>query len=199
MTTIFDNHANDIEYFDIHKSKSQARKNPKINIEDLTDTELLIKHAEVSVNFNQMSELYSKTKSKETLEKLEKLSSFKTALRIHMKRREIETYEKVKSLATGLGYKLDKLKRQSKDFKLISDLRGQVGKYKNLYEGQLKKNTETYQTEKTKRHELSSSRALLIHVEFKNLIYQELGEQEYSRLISKACEIVDSQRGVENE
>ena len=193
MTNIFDNHANDIEYFDIHKRKSQAKKNPKINIEDLTDNELLIKHAEVSVNFDQMAQLYDKTKSKETLRKLENLNSFKTALRIHMKRREIKTYAELESLAIGLKYKIDRLKKESKDVKFICNLQGELAKYKQLYQDKLSSNLEIREVEKTKRIEISANGALLVHNEFKKLIYQEFGESEYNRLIKKACEIVDNQ------
>ena len=184
MNQFYDNHANDIEYFNIPaKAKSEQKpvsKKKIIKVEDLTDDELFDKHIEVTTSFHEMAELYQKTQSQNVLTRLEKLSTFKTVVRIAVRKRKIETYSQM-------------------NLKTISNLKGEAAKYKKLYQDQKDQNTEIKETEKTKRHELSTARDVLIFKEFKNLVNKEFGEYEYSRLISKACETIDSQIGVANE
>ena len=203
MNQFYDNHANDIEYFNIPaKAKSEQKpvsKKKIIKVEDLTDDELFDKHIEVTTSFHEMTELYQKTQSQNVLTRLEKLNTFKTVVRIAMRKRKIETYSQM-NLKLGVAEKKAKeVSSSSVDIKTISNLKGEAAKYKKLYQDQKDQNMEIKETEKTKRHELSTTRDFLIFKEFKNLVNKEFGEYEYSRLISKACETVDSQTGVENE
>lgn len=90
---IYDNNANVIDYFSLqNKPKKKKRKNEFVVFSELTDEELYNFHIETKIKLEDLTELYNETKSNVLFKAVEKVSRFRTRLRIEMKRRKVPTY-----------------------------------------------------------------------------------------------------------
>ena len=96
MNKFYDNNANNIEYFDIHNHKPKIEvKKKREDIREFSDAQLAEKLDDVEIKLQGLSEMYKATYNQETLTTISKLTSFKTAIRIEMRNRKIESYSKL--------------------------------------------------------------------------------------------------------
>lgn len=97
MNKFYDNNANNIEYFDIHNHKPKIEvKKKREDIREFSDSQLAEKLDDVEIKLQGLSEMYKATDNQETLTTISKLTSFKTAIRIEMRNRKMESYQKLK-------------------------------------------------------------------------------------------------------
>lgn len=81
MNKFYDNNANNIEYFDLHKPKIEVKKKRE-DIREYTDDQLKQKQDEIKIKLQGLYEMYEFTKSEKTLEAISKLMAFRSAIRI---------------------------------------------------------------------------------------------------------------------
>lgn len=102
--TMYDNHANDIEFFDIHKKKTGRGK---LDIALLSDEELADIHLEVQTKLEDLIDIHSKVNNSNLGTKIARLNSFRTAIRITMKKRKVlpltECMKQIQSLKSKLA------------------------------------------------------------------------------------------------
>lgn len=97
MNKFYDNNANNIEYFDIHNHKPKIEvKKKREDIREFSDSQLAEKLDDVEIKLQGLSEMYKATDNQETFTTISKLTSFKTTLRIEMRKRKMESYQKLK-------------------------------------------------------------------------------------------------------
>lgn len=107
MNAHYDNHANDIEYFDLHKPKIEVKKKSNfVDINDLSDSQVIEKLEEVEIRLGELTELYNNTKHEGTFTILSRLHSFKSVIRASMRKRKLETNESLRLKIIGLEQKL---------------------------------------------------------------------------------------------
>lgn len=184
MNQFYDNHANNIEYFNIHNKKPKQKKREFVDLSLISNDELFELHVETKIKLEDVTEVYKLTKSEFVLEKLNRISRFRTAIRVAMKKRKVLTYSEY-------NLKLATLEAKLKSNTAIANNDSELKKYKKLYEDQLKSNVAIKEVERTKRCELNVMRELNIHREFKLLIKEHIGDDAYLRLIKTASDLVD--------
>lgn len=167
----YDNNANDIEYFALHKPKIEVKKKRE-DIREYTDDQLKQKQDEIKIKLQGLYEMYEFTKSEKTLEAISKLMAFRSAIRIEAKKRnppEDKDYEKLQSELNQAREKIKILGLQ------ISDMAKQIA--------------ENRQVEKTKRHELSVKHDKYVCAYLLEYIKNTVTEQEYAEVIDDVNEI----------
>lgn len=103
----YDNKAGVIDYFNIHENSQKFVSKKQLDLTTLSAKELFELHAENEIKFADLSELYQVLKDDITLGNLSRLSKFRTAVRIEMRKREMISYDemlnKIKSLEAMVG------------------------------------------------------------------------------------------------
>ena len=206
----YDNNANNIEYFDIHNHKPKIEvKKKREDIREFSDSQLAEKLDDVEIKLQGLSEMYKATDNQETLTTISKLTSFKTRLRIEMRKRKIESYSKLNARVAILESELknkpsnndqnndaELLKKIEHSAKVISSLQGEVksgkDKIKQLgiqIEGLKLVISENKEAEKTKRHELNIKHDKYVVAYLLEYIKNTISESEYQELIEDMNEI----------
>ena len=208
MNKFYDNHANDIEYFNINKPKIEVKKKRE-DIREFSDAQLAEKLDDVEIKLQGLSEMYKATDNQETFTTISKLTSFKTAIRIEMRNRKIESYSKLNARVAILESELknkpsvveqnndcELLKKIEHSAKVISSLQGEVksgkDKIKQLgiqIEGLQSVISENKEAEKTKRHELSVKHDKYIVEYLREYLKNTISESEYQEVIEDMNEI----------
>lgn len=215
MNTHYDNHANDIEYFDLHRPKIEVKKKSNfVDINDLSDIQIIERLDEVDIRLEELTELYNNTKHEGTFITLSKLHGFKSVIRANMRKRKLETNE-------SLRLKIDELKKQFSDIGLNEVSKDQEKKinHLNLVNENLKNEIKTLklnnnlqalsvsrtkveqltkelanvrsvlaenrEAEKTKRHEINVLNEKYRYEYLKSFIKNHIGESEYAALSLK--------------
>ena len=86
MNKFYDNHANDIEFFDIKKPKANRVRDER-NLSEMTLEELNEKKIEIDILHSELLNLHAKTGCQKTLDRVTKLTTYKIALNIAIKKR----------------------------------------------------------------------------------------------------------------
>lgn len=214
--THYDNHANDIEYFDLHKPKIEVKKKRE-DIREFSDAQLAEKLDDVEIKLQGLSEMYKATDNQETFTTISKLTSFKTAIRIEMRNRKIESYAKLNARVAILEGELkskpsvvdknnnaDLLKQIEHSEKVINSLKGELMAFKKKQPELMLKNIQPYkdelselkkvirenkESEKTKRHAINVKNDKYICAYLLEYIKNTVTEQEYAEVIDDVNEI----------
>lgn len=210
MNKLYDNNANNIEYFDIHNTKPKIEvKKKREDIREFSDAQLAEKLDDVEIKLQGLSEIYKATDNQETFTTISKLTSFKTAIRIEMRNRKIESYSKLNARVAILESELknkpsvveqnndaELLKKIEHSAKVISSLQGEVksgkDKIKQLgiqIEGLKLVISESKEAEKTKRHELNIKHDKYVVAYLLEYIKNTVSESEYLEVIEDMNEI----------
>lgn len=210
MNKFYDNNANNIEYFDIHNHKQKIEvKKKREDIREFSDAQLAEKLDDVEIKLQGLFEMYKATDNQETFTTISKLTSFKTTLRIEMRKRKIESYSKLNARVAILESELknkpsvveqkndaELLKKIEHSEKVINSLQGEVksgkDKIKQLgiqIEGLKLVISENKEAEKTKRHELSIKYDKYIVEYLKEYLKNTISESEYQEVIEDMNEI----------
>lgn len=164
---------------------------------------------DVEIKLQGLSEMYKATDNQETLTTISKLTSFKTAIRIEMRNRKIESYSKLNSRVAILEGELknkpsvveqnndaELLKKIEHSEKVIASLQGEVksgkDKIKQLgiqIEGLKLVISESKEAEKTKRHELNIKHDKYVVAYLLEYIKNTVSESEYLEVIEDMNEI----------
>ena len=130
MNALYDNNANNIEYFPI--------KREKVQLETMTEKELFDLSIAIGEKVKGLSELYDITKNEQTFTKLSKAMSFRTAINVNMRMRGIESYEKLVSRRKNQVKQISALEQLNKKSKAeLTELRKKqniFNEFKNLVE-----------------------------------------------------------------
>lgn len=86
MNHFYDNHANDIEFFEIKKPKVNRVRDER-NLSEMTLEELNEKKIEIDTLFQDLINLNKEIPREETRRRIEKLSSYRTAMKIHIRKK----------------------------------------------------------------------------------------------------------------
>lgn len=86
MNQFYDNHANDIEFFEIKKPKVKRVRDER-NLFEMTIEELNEKKIEIDILHSELLNLHAKTGCQKTLNRVTKLTTYKIALNIAIKKR----------------------------------------------------------------------------------------------------------------
>lgn len=181
---IYDNHANNIEYFPLHKPV-------KRDIKEMSDQELLDIHLEIEEKAFGLTVLYNETKNETTFIKLSKLTAFKTAIRIQMRKRKLESYANMNLRIIGQKQEIENLVAINKAIKeggstgntakqlknQLDIAKSQIVKYEKLYEQQ-KQRTINVDEAKLRNERIQ-------HV-FKDLVKSKIGREDFLDLIAEA-------------
>lgn len=117
---IYDNHANNIEYFDLNRPKIKVmKKDNRLDIKILSNNELLEKITETQIKREELTIMYNMTKSESTLEQVSKITSFISVMRAEVRKRKLDTYENLNAQLINLESQLIEIK--SKNQPTISD------------------------------------------------------------------------------
>lgn len=210
MNKFYDNNANNIEYFDIHNHKPKIEvKKKREYICEFSDSQLAEKLDDVEIKLQGLSEMYKATDNQETFTTISKLTSFKTAIRIEMRNRKIESYSKLNARVAILESELknkpsvveqnndaELLKKIDHSAKVISSLQGEVksgkDKIKQLgiqIEGLKSVISENKEAEKTKRHELNVKHDKYVVAYLLEYIKNTVSESDYQEVIEDMNEI----------
>lgn len=210
MNKFYDNNANNIEYFDIHNHKPKIEvKKKREDIREFSDAQLAEKLDDVEIKLQGLSEMYKATDNQETFTTISKLTSFKTAIRIEMRNRKIESYSKLNARVAIIESELKNkpsfveqnndaklLKKIEHSAKVISSLQGEVksgkDKIKQLgiqIEGLKLVISENKEAEKTKRHELNIKHDKYVVAYLLEYIKNNVSESEYQEVIEDMNEI----------
>lgn len=104
---MYDNKAGVIDYFNIHENSQKFVNKKQLDLTTISAKELFELHAENEIKFADLSELYQVLKDDITLGNLSRLSKFRTAVRIEMRKRDMVSYDemlnKIKSLEEMVG------------------------------------------------------------------------------------------------
>lgn len=167
---IYDNHANNIEYFDLNRPKIKVmKKDNRLDIKSLSNNELLEKITETQIKREELTIMYNMTKSESTLEQVSKITSFISVMRAEVRKRNIDTYDNLNMKIISLESQLTELKNQPPNVnqklnlanqnlkheikalkkKNLNDQSKQLSKEINDLKEVIRKNREA---EKTKRH-----------------------------------------------
>lgn len=200
MNTHYDNHANDIEYFDLHRPKIEVKKKSNfVDINDLSDIQIIERLDEVDIRLEELTELYNNTKHEGTFTILSKLHGFKSVIRANMRKRKLETNESLRLKIITLEKQLGEigLNEANKDqqkkinhLNLVNDnLKNEVKSVKEsnkklgLQIEQLKVSlSQNKEAEKTKRHEINVLNEKYRYEYLKSFIKNYTGESEYAAL-----------------
>lgn len=181
---IYDNHANNIEYFSLHKPV-------KRDIKEISDQELLDIHLVIEEKTFGLTVLYNETKNESTFTKLSKLTAFKTAIRIQMRKRKLESYANMNLRIIGQKQEIENLVAINKAIKeggstgntakqlknQLDIAKSQIVKYEKLYEQQ-KQRTINVDEAKLRNERIQ-------HV-FKDLVKSKIGREDFLDLIAEA-------------
>ena len=210
MNKFYDNNANNIEYFDIHNHNPKIEvKKKREDIREFSDAQLAEKLDDVEIKLQGLSEMYKATDNQETLTTISKLTSFKTAIRIEMRNRKIESYSKLnarvailegelknKPIVNNQNNDAELLKKIEHSEKVINSLQGEVksgkDKIKELgaqIEGLKLVISENKEAEKTKRHELNVKHDKYVVTYLLEYIKNTVSELEYQEVIEDMNEI----------
>ena len=210
MNKFYDNNANNIEYFDIHNHKPKIEvKKKREDIREFSDAQLAEKLDDVEIKLQGLSEMYKATDNQETFTTISKLTSFKTAIRIEMRNRKIESWSKLNARVAILESELknkpsvndqnndaELLKKIEHSAKVISSLQGEVksgkDKIKQLgiqIEGLKLVISENKEAEKTKRHDLNVKHDKYVVDYLLEYIKNTVSESEYQEVIEDMNEI----------
>ena len=171
MNKLYDNHANDIEYFNINKPKIEVKKKRE-DIREYTDDQLKQKQDEIKIKLQGLYEMYEFTKSEKTLEAISKLMAFRSAIRIEAKKRNPQEDKDYEKLLSDLNQAREKIKVLGLQ---ISDMAKQIA--------------ENRQVEKTKRHELNVKHDKYVVAYLLEYIKNNVSESEYLEVIEDMNEI----------
>lgn len=203
MNTHYDNHANDIEYFDLHRPKIEVKKKSNfVDINDLSDSQIIERLDEVDIRLEELTELYNNTKHEGTFTILSKLHGFKSVIRANMRKRKLETNESLRLKIIALEKQLSDIglgessKEQSKKINHLNlvneNLKNEVKSAKEsnkklvLQIEQLKVSlSQNKEVEKTKRHEINVLNEKYRYQYLKSFIKNHIGESEYAALSLK--------------
>lgn len=105
MNMIYDNHANDIEFFDINKK----RKRDNRDLKEMSLEELNSKKIEIDELYSGLIDLYSSIPTEKTKNRIEKLLTYKTALKIERAKRK--KVENIKNNDENLSKSIARLKK----------------------------------------------------------------------------------------
>lgn len=212
MNKFYDNNANNIEYFDIHNHKPKIEvKKKREDIREFSDAQLAEKLDDVEIKLQGLSEMYKATDSQETFTTISKLTSFKTAIRIEMRNRKIESYSNLNSRVAILESELknkpsfveqnndaELLKKIEHSEKVINSLKGEVmalkKKQTQIHSDHIARLnaeitnlkgviSENKEAEKTKRHELNVKHDKYVVTYLLEYIKNTVSELEYQEVI----------------
>lgn len=111
---IYDNHANNIEYFDLNRPKIKVmKKDNRLDIKSLSNNELLEKITETQIKREELTIMYNMTKNESTLEQVSKITSFISVMRAEVRKRNIDTYDNLNMKIVSLESQLMELKNQT--------------------------------------------------------------------------------------
>lgn len=125
MNQHYDNHANDIEFFDIHVQKKKSNKKEFVDLSLINNDQIFDLHIETKIKLEDITGVYNQTQSPIVLEKLNRISRFRTAIRIAMKKRKIMSYSEYDFKLSSLKYKLVKDAAVHNEFKSL--VKEQIG------------------------------------------------------------------------
>lgn len=214
MNAHYDNHANDIEYFDLHKPKIEVKKKSNfVDINDLSDSQVVEKLEEVEIRLGELTELYNNTKHEGTFTILSRLHSFKCVIRANMRKRKLETNESLRLKIIGLEQKLgnvdkdqekeinhiklvnENLKNEIKALKLNNNLQAlsvsrakveQLTKELAIVRSVLAENREV---EKTKRHEINVRNEKFIPKKLSKILKDLISDSDYKKVLDALKEM----------
>ena len=130
MNALYDNNANNIEYFPV--------KREKVQLEEMNEKELFDLSIAIGEKVKGLSELYEITKNEQTFTKLSKAMSFRTAISVNMRLRGIASYEKLVASRKNQVKQIISLEQSNKKAKTeLAELRKKqniFNEFKNLVE-----------------------------------------------------------------
>ena len=223
MNKFYDNNANNIEYFDIHNHKPKIEiKKKREDIREFSDSQLAEKLDDVEIKLQGLSEMYKATDNQETLTTISKLTSFKTAIRIEMRNRKMESYSKLNARVAILESELknkpsfveqnndaELLKKIEHSEKVINSLKGEVmalkKKQTQIHSDHIERLnaeitnlkgviSENKEAEKTKRHELNVKHDKYVVAYLLEYLKNTVSESEYQEVIEDMNEIREKKK-----
>lgn len=187
--TYYDNNANQIDYVVPHKIEVK-RNFTDLNI--MSDDELVAKLDEVEIRIAELGELYNLTKREDTFITLSKVSSFRSVIRAHMRKRGLkknsELIAEIKELKEQLA-NVQVVKCKDKSEAVIASLKGEVAAYRKKI-GQLNDIlAENREAEKTKRHKISTLGGVSEKAYLLAMIKEMVSEEELQDIYTDLNEI----------
>lgn len=173
--THYDNHANDIEYFNLHKPRIEVKRKSE-NIADFSDDQLVQKLDEANIRLSGLYEIHKKTNDSNTLESIGKLMKFRTAIRIEMRNRKVDPYHKLKEKigdTEALNLEIKNLTNQVEQLKQSKALEYKIQK----------------EVEKTKRHEINIKNDKYACAYLLEYVRNTVSKEEYDEVLSDLKEI----------
>lgn len=183
----YDNHANQIDYFNSSKPKIVVkRKNiDPIDLNDLSDDQLAQKLDEAEFRKIELTELYKDTGHDSAFEMLSKLHGFMSVVHAHIRRRKLETNQSLRLQVEKLKQQLSATDKTSINEKLVKENKRLGLKLAELQD-LAKKNKEA---EKTKRHEINVKNKKPKFEYLKEYLKNTIPEDEYALVLDDLNEI----------
>lgn len=209
MNAHYDNHANDIEFFDLHKPKIEIKKKSNfVDINDLSDNQIVERLEEVDIRLSELTELYNNTKHEGTFTILSKLHGFKSVIRANMRKRKLETNESLRLKITELEQQLGEVslevgKDQQKEInhiKLVNEnLKTEIKVINERDKKLINKNKQlglqlesmaiaainNKEAEKTKRHEINIKSEKIANKYLKDYLRGLISDSEFQDVLLK--------------
>ena len=171
----YDNNANNIEYFNLHKPKVEVKRKELFDFKNASNDEVLQKIEECQIKYDDLLVFYNDTKHETTFVQISKLRAFISMMRGELKNRNVQPNFVLENQIAELKRKnADLLKH--KDIAHGKGLCQQIEQLKNII-------AENREAEKTKRHMANIENDKYKYQYLKEYIIHLVDENEYKTIL----------------